>query len=140
MHARVGGALLVIMCSGALACSDRESRRIAGDYCLDRMFEGDHYNLTSCSTLPKLSGATDNGPMDGTITKLGWNKSYILAWRVAVDRRQPDGWMLLDLAAHRLEPLITDVALSQRQRQSPEVASIVMHDVEAAWSLLSRAD
>jgi hypothetical protein len=140
LRATFGRALLVITIAAALACSDRESRRVAGDYCLDRRFQGDHYNLTSCYTFPKLRGTTDNGPMDGTITKLGWNRSYILAWRVAVDRSQPDGWMLLHLADDSLEPLISDVALSERRRQSADVASLAIHDVATAWRLLLHAD
>ena len=131
-------ALLASLAVATVGCSDRESRKVAGGYCLDRMFEGDHYNLTSCWGHSGLTGLTDNGPMDGTIAKLGWDSRYILAWRVALSRADPDGWMLLDVANDTLEPLITDTALAERKNRSPEVARLVVHDVQTAWQLLGQ--
>ncbi len=101
--------LFALVCSG---CSAGEPREVSGGYCLDRMFGGDHYNLTGCWTHPfKLRGRTDNGPMDGTIARLGWDQRYILAWRKAVFGNERDGWMLLDTRADRLDPILTDAAL-----------------------------
>ena len=120
-----------------LACSDRESRRLAGDYCLDRMFDGDHYNITGCSFRAKLKGRTDSGPLDGTVSRVGWNKRYILAWRVAMFGNERSGWMLLDTQQQRLEAIFDDESLAARIRQTPELGSIVVYDVNEAWRLLA---
>jgi hypothetical protein len=117
-----------------------DSREIAGGYCLDRVLDGDHYNLTGCWTHPfKLRGRTDNGPLDGTVAKVGWNRRYILAWRRALVSNESDGWMLLDTKEDRLDRILTDEALAQVLERSPELRNIVVRDVNEAWPLLADA-
>ena len=120
-----------------LGCSSRESRWLAGDYCLDRMLNGDHYNITGCSVRATLRGRTDNGPLDGTVSRVGWNQRYILAWRVAIVGNERNGWMLLDTREQRIEAIFDDDSLAIRLRHTPELSNIVVYDVNEAWRLLA---
>jgi hypothetical protein len=124
--------LLLAGCGGA-----RKSRVVAGNYCLDEMFGGDHYNLTGCSILAKLKGRTDNGPLDGIVEKLGWDRRFIIAWRHALSRNEPDGWVVLDTVAETMGPVLSEQGLAQRLKESPELAAIKVHPVREAWNLLA---
>jgi hypothetical protein len=119
-----------------LACSDRESRPTGGGYCLDRMFGGDHYNLTACGLRAGLRGKTDNGPLDGTVQQIGWNKRYIVVFRRAVLRSEGDGWMILDADAEALRGPLSDAEWERERERDPALRQLAIHPVAHAWRLL----
>ena len=128
---------VVILLIGA--CPDRETRRIAGDYCLDRWFDGQSYDITGCGWFPKLRGTTDNGPMEGTIEQLGWDRRYIVARRIPLFKVDGEGWMVLDTERETLSELYPNEAWARR-RQAPDVANITTYPVKEAWDRLGHED
>jgi hypothetical protein len=132
---RLLAVALVLFCSTP-GCSDRESRPVTGGYCLDRMFDGDHYNLTPCGVAGGLRGKTDNGPLDGTVHRIGWDDRYVVAFRQPLVRSEGDGWMILDTAAHALRGPLSDAQWARERERDPTLRHIVVHPVGDAWKLL----
>jgi hypothetical protein len=132
---RVFLATLVIL-GWMLGCFDRTSRPVTGGYCLDQMFGGDHYNLTACGAVDELRGRTDNGPLDGTVQRIGWNTRYIVVLRQAVIRSEPDGWMILDTEGPALRGPLSDKEWEQERAKDPRLGGLGIHTAAQAWALL----
>jgi len=120
-----------------LGCSDRVSRPVTGGYCLDQMFDGDHYNLTPCDATAGLHGRTDNGPLDGVVLQIGWNKRYIVVRRQAIVRSEADGWMILDTQIARLRGPLSDEEWERERAKDPALRGVLVRPVVQAWALLN---
>lgn len=128
----------VALAASAIACGGpRESRVLAGNYCLDRMFAGDHYNITGCTWTAKLRGTTDNGPMDGPVLRLGWDERHVIALRAHVVGGV-QGWMILDTRDEVLEGPFSAERLAKVIEGRPALSRIEIHDAAEAWQLLGR--
>ncbi len=127
--------ILTLVCSTP-GCSDRASRRVTRGYCLDRMFDGDHYNLTPCGVTGGLRGKTDNGPLDGVVEQIGWDERYVVAFRRAIAHSDGDGWMILDTEAHAVRGPLSDVQWAEERQREPALRQLTVHPVDDAWTLL----
>jgi hypothetical protein len=110
---------------------DLSCKRVAGAYCLDQWEDGQTYYL---EIQRPLGQQDDNGGgvIDGTVLRLGWNKSYILADRKPLVAGDPSGWMLIDINTRRVSGPFDDATVMSL----PEAKGMHFVSASEAWKEL----
>lgn len=130
MTAKPGRLLaLFVMLASLVACHDvlfRNAKRLPGDYELLKWEDGVTYYI---GTLIDEGGC---GPIEGTVTQLGWSERLIVAKRRACFRGDPDGWMIIDAHTRQVSGPFTDAQL----QALASVKAIATYSAAEAWSLL----
>lgn len=66
------------------------------------------------------------GVLDGAIERIGWNARYIVAWRHATFRGDPDGWMKIDTNTRQIAGPISEgeviTLLGNKPPKDPRIA------------------
>lgn len=95
-----------------LACMDQDpfglsKRRIKGDFYLEE-FEGEIFYI-----LQRGVDKAGGGILDGTVDKIGWNDTCIVALRTSIFRGDPDGWMIINVKSKKLNGPFSESELDQ---------------------------
>lgn len=104
------------------------TRTLPGRYHLYR-FEEDRYYVEDDS-----GKGPPGGVLQGSVEKIGWNESYILAWCEGMLGRS--GWMIIDVSARAISGPMSDGELATRQAGDPILRSIEVYPVAVAWDKL----
>jgi len=134
--------ILLLLCLTAAGCAMgdifKPHRRVTGDYCLEQWEEGRvRYVLVGCGPTATLKkGHYDNGIVDGSVERVGWDQRFIIAWRRAVARADGDGWMVVDTKSQTIEGPFGEEAWATRRQDVPDWEAIEIHEVDLAWKLL----
>lgn len=70
------------------------------------------------------------GVLEGVVVQIGWNDRYIVAWRYATFRGDPDGWMLIDAATQQVTgPVSENEAMALLAKNFPKDAATAWADL-----------
>jgi hypothetical protein len=70
------------------------------------------------------------GLLEGTVSQVGWNAEYVVAWRHPSLVSAPAGWMVIDVAGGFIEGPFSREDYAHLQATRAGLAGIVMHPVE----------
>jgi hypothetical protein len=99
-------------------------KTIVENYYLQRSGEGFYYLQQRGHEVEGV------GLLEGTVVQLGWSGTTILANRRACFRGDPDGWMVIDIASHRITGPISDRQVQEKYK------TIKCYPAETAWKTL----
>jgi hypothetical protein len=117
--------------STLVGCIDQDpfglsTRTILGKYSLNQWEDEATYYLVA-------PGANDGGGViEGTVQQLGWNRDIILAERLSTFRGDPDGWMVIEVAKHK----VTGPFTTEQIKSNPTYAGIKIFSAAEAWKKL----
>ena len=103
-------------------------RAVAGRYVLHRWEDGKTYYLEETGQ----ESANGGGVLDGIVTEIGWNGSYIVARRHAIFGGDPDGWMIVNVQQRSVRGPYSDHQVTEM----PEIRGIHALSAEQAWKEL----
>ncbi|WP_147675646.1 hypothetical protein [Xanthomonas massiliensis] len=121
---------LILLLSVAMAGCDLNPfnagcRNIDSYYALCQVDDQSTYLIMRSGEQPEGGGV-----LEGSIERIGWNDRYILAWRNATFRGDPDGWMKVDIQSHKIIGPISDrEALKLLVNNPPRDAASVWKDL-----------
>jgi len=99
------------------------TRTIAGPYELNQWEDFETYYLLG----PEDTGW---GTIDGTVSKVGWNKKHILVQQN--DDGNGGGWRIIDIETQTVSNTMT----KEKLQEHPEVKGINTYSASVAWSML----
>jgi len=94
---------------------------LPGGYYLEGWQSGRDYTLGG----PQYS-ADAGGVLAGSVERIGWNDSYIVAWRTPMLANEATGWMVVDVRTGALRGPMSDAALEILQAAEPRLKGIVL--------------
>jgi hypothetical protein len=102
-------------------------RTVQGNFVLHRWEDGKTYYLER-----KGRDVSGGGVLDGTVTAIGWNSSYIVARRHALFAGDPDGWMIVSVRDRSVRGPYSD----DQVKAMPEMRGITALSSEQAFKEL----
>jgi hypothetical protein len=103
------------------------TRPLPGSYELERSEGGDIYWINGPD-----GARTGGGVLEGSVERLGWNDTYIIAYRHSTYRGDADGWMVIDVNSRSIAGPLTETELKNR-RDLEEIQTLA---VAEAWKRL----
>jgi len=100
-----------------------------GEFRLEQWEDGSTFYLPRRGHDDSSQGGSIIG---GTVTRIGWGTSGILAQRDSIWRGDPDGWMIIDVRTGSISGPFTDAELQRR----PEAHDITTAPTREAWRRL----
>ena len=76
--------------------------------------------------------------LNGTVRRIGWSDSYILAWRQPNSSSDGSGWMVVDMRSKKIKGPFSDEELDQKKEKIPALRAIHIYDTGEAWERLPR--
>ena len=113
------------------SCMDQDpfglsTRDIVGPYELRQWEDGETYYLEGLSNV-KVGG---HGVLDGVVTKLGWNDSYILVYQN--DDGSGGGWRIVDIKKGKISEIVDQA----RIEQDSTLRGLTIYSASDAWNKL----
>ena len=124
----VAGVLFgsTVGCMGVFDIFNRSTKELPSGYCLELNREFTHYRVQDCSGRRKVVAGV--GVLEGTVESIGWNEQAIVAWRSSCCG-DGDGFMIIDLAADKIEGPVSHDGLEGRLRSDSRLKGITVHPV-----------
>ena len=117
-------AIILLFASFLFFGCNQSTRKIVGEYSLERFQENGMYYVINREDLP------GGGVFDGTIQEIGWNNSWILARVTKIYHGDTNGWYALNLATKQIIGPIQESEI----KTNSALLTIECHDSAAVFS------
>ena len=84
----------------------------------------------------KTDGREGEGPLVGSVQKLGWSNTTIVVRIRPFFVNEPTVWRIIDVSSGRIDGPFSDTQYEALKSKDPTIASIIVYDAAEAWKRL----